>query len=113
MFIDTNDKTIAFHPDATNLIMQMLGTLEEDVYTLSTHAGLTDIDPVVREMSSTIRALQNVLTAGFGKAARVTPDSGGLFITEYPTMQSEGQPYVFGVIGRDIGRNCTEWGVHS
>jgi hypothetical protein len=105
MFIDTNDKTIVFHPDALRVIRDWLIQIETTV-----GQGAYAPEEARKQSESRIRALAQILNSGFGPASRVTPDtpSGSLFVAEYPTRDG-GQPYVFGCVQHADG----QIGVHS
>lgn len=102
MFVDVNDKTIVFTPKALDTLRDWLGEIEQD---------LGPYDPAKREAVSRVRALAQVLSSGFGNAARVSSDTpeGSLFVAEYGGMDSESASYVFGC----VKHSDNQIGVHS
>jgi len=106
MFIDRDDKTLVLHPAATKAIH---GWLTEIEVTLGKGGYATPDE--TRNAQTRVRALAQVLNSGFGKAARVTPDTpeGSLFVAEYADVDAESASYVFGCVRHSNG----EVGVHS
>ena len=106
MFIDTNDKVIAFHPDALRTIRDWLIEIETVI-----GQGAYAPETATRNAQSRVRALAQVLNAGFGPESRVTPDTptGSLFVAEYPHRDADAAAYVFGCVNHSNG----EIGVHS
>lgn len=106
MFIDRDDKTIVFHPEALKVIRGWLGEVEQTLIQTGTLADMS-----TRNAESRVRALAQILNAGFGTAARVTPDTpeGSLFVAEYATAEQDAAAYVFGCVKHSDG----QIGVHS
>ena len=87
MYTDNNDKVIAFHPNASATINGWLYEIEK----------ACQHDPAA---VSRVRAITQILSTGFGHAARVTPDTpdGSLFVIEYTDTDTDHATYVFGCV---------------
>jgi hypothetical protein len=100
---------IAFHPNTLVTIREWLAEIETVI-----GQGAYAPEHAARNAQSRVRALGQILSPGFGQAARITPDTpdGSLFVAEYAEANlddGKAATYVFGCVKHSDG----QVGVHS
>jgi DNA-binding MurR/RpiR family transcriptional regulator len=97
MYTAETDKVIAIQKPANDILQAWLADAQQHIRDTMT-GGKEDTKNAERAISR-LRAISQVLSPGFGNAARVTLDGErSLFVMEFPTQYVEQSTYVFGCI---------------